>query len=182
MWFFKMNGDDELVAAQKTAFVNFLAHFPLPQHDHAAEQGNQPSPVVPAPEAKPVSLMKAPAGWVEQPPGAMQDAKFSVADGQATVTLSVFGNAAGGLLANINRWRGQVGLPPVADGEVEKLATPLDLAGAKATIIDMIGSKQRLVVIIAPRGESTAFFKLLGEPAAVAAEKSSFIEFAKGTK
>jgi hypothetical protein len=112
----------------------------------------------------------------------MQDAKFSVADGQATVTLSVFGNAAGGLTANINRWRGQVGLPPVVDGEVEKLATPLDLAGAKATIIDMIGSKQRLVVIIAPRGESTAFFKLLGEPSAVAAEKNSFIEFAKGTK
>ena len=181
MWVFKINGDDALVAAQKSAFVGFIARYPLPQHDHAAEQSNEPPPVV-VPEVKPTSVSKAPAGWVEQPPGPMQDAKFSVADGQATVTLSIFGNAAGGLRANLDRWRGQIGLPPVSDADLEKLATPLDLPDAKATLVDMTGPKQRLITVIVPRGDRTAFFKLLGEPAAVAAEKNSLLEFVKGTK
>ena len=65
---------------------------------------------------------------------------------------------------------------------VTRRARPGDLAGAKATLVDMTGPKQRLITIIVPRGDRTAFFKLLGDPAAVAAEKNALLEFVKGTK
>jgi hypothetical protein len=186
-WFFKMMGDDELVAAQKETFTSFVSSYPLPAHDHAGEASSAstdapPTPPVAVNQAKPASVWKVPAGWTEQQPGAMQDAKFSAADGKAIVTLSILGSATGTLRANIDRWRGQIGLAPVADAELEKIATPLDLPDAKATIVDMTGSKQRMISIIVPRGDSTWFFKMMGEPDAVAAEKNRFIEFVKTTK
>ena len=112
----------------------------------------------------------------------MQDAKFSAADGKAIITLSILGSASGSLRANIDRWRGQIGLGPVTDAELEKIATPLDLPDAKATIVDMTGPKQKMISIIVPRGDRAWFFKMMGEPDAVTAEKSRLIEFVKSTK
>jgi hypothetical protein len=37
-------------------------------------------------------------------------------DGKAEVTVSAFPGDTGGLLANLNRWRGQIGLEPVQAG------------------------------------------------------------------
>lgn len=191
VWFFKMMGEDGLVRAQRSAFTNFVARYPLPHdHDHDAATGE---PAASAPAAAPVTpaappapaapgRWPVPAGWTEVSPGPMQEAKYTLADGRAAMTLSVFGDSAGTLRANVDRWRGQIGLPPVADGELEKLAVPLDLDGVKATLVDMTTAQQRMVAVIVPRGESTWYFKLLGEPDAVAAGKNTFITFVKTTK
>ena len=193
-FFFKMMGDDELVAAQKSAFTKFVANYPPADAEssssslsasadpHAGVAGAPPLGATATPEVKASGNWKAPAGWIEQQPGAMQDAKFSVAGGKATVVLSIFQNSGGALDANINRWRGQIGLEPASDADLARLTTSLDLGDAKATIIDMTGPKQRLVAIVVTRGERNFYFKLLGEPDAVASEKNAFIEFAKTTK
>ena len=54
--------------------------------------------------------------------------------------------------------------------------------GAQARIIDLPGEKDSMVVIIVPKGQTSVFYKLMGEPAAVAAEKDALIEFAKKVK
>jgi hypothetical protein len=190
MWFFKMMGDDELVASQKSAFTKFIATFPLPGHEHPIEQTAAPA-IAPS-KTEPPKLespataserWKAPASWKEEPAGPMQEAKFSAANGKATVTISIFPGETGGLRPNVDRWRRQIGLGPVTDEEFPKVQTPLELPGAKATIVDMTGSEQRLVAAVVTRADgSTWFIKLLGDKAGVASERAAFIDFVKTTK
>lgn len=193
MWFFKMTGDDGLVAEQKAAFTKFAATFPLPGHDHPVEE-TAPAPTTPPaktdapppaktePAAASSSRWKTPASWKEEAPGAMQEAKFTAANGKAVITISIFPGETGGLRANVDRWRRQIGLGPISDEELPKVQIPLDLPGATATVVDMNGKEQRLVVALVVRGASSWFFKLLGEPAAVGTEKKAFLEFVKTTK
>jgi hypothetical protein len=196
VWFFKVTGDDALVKSQKDAFIQFAAAYPLP-HDHDHDESGQPSakasasaaPPSPTQEAAPANepaessgRWKAPAGWVEQKPGAMQDAKFSVADGKAAMTISIFDSSGGELRSNVDRWRGQIGLQPASDAEFAKSATTLDLPEGKATVVDLTGPQQRLVSVIVARGNRSWYFKLMGDPGAVAAEKNKLIEFVKTTK
>lgn len=182
MWFFKMSGDEALVTSQKTAFTQFLARFPIPGEAQPPLASAKVPPS--APEATPLPEHKwnAPNSWTEQPPGPMQDAKYSVAGGKATVTISILPGQAGGLRANIDRWRNQLGLAPATDAEFEKAQAPLDLPDAKATVVDMTGTSQRMVTVIIRRGEQTWFVKLFGETPAVESEKKAFLEFVKTTK
>jgi hypothetical protein len=150
-------------------------------HEGSAAETQEPLGLS-APDAAPRRNWKAPAGWQEQPPGPMQDAKFLVAGGKATVTVSIFQGATGGTLANVNRWRNQIGLPAVDEAGLGPLLTNLDLAGTKANLVDMKGPKERMVAAIVPHGEQTWFFKLMGEESAVGAEKQAFVEFMKDAK
>ena len=63
-----------------------------------------------------------PAGWTEATPTEIRVASFKInQDGkQADVSVIPLGGMAGGDDANVNRWRGQVGLPPVASEELKK--------------------------------------------------------------
>ena len=64
---------------------------------------------------------KRPGGWQEAPPGEMRAASFRVAgkDGkQADVSVVPLPGLAGSDLDNVNRWRGQVGLPGVSEAEL----------------------------------------------------------------
>ena len=199
MWFFKIMGDDALVAEQKAAFTKFTATFPLPGHDHPIEETapapaktsasvvppakvDAPAPTQAEPAAAGSGRWKIPASWKEEAPGAMQEAKFTAASGRAVVTISIFPGETGGLRANVDRWRRQLGLGPISDEELPKVQAPLDLPGTTATVIDMTGKEQRMVVALIVRGESTWFIKLLGEAAAVEAEKKAFLEFVKTAK
>ena len=200
VWFFKMTGDDALVKSQKGAFIQFAAGYPLPHdHDHdehgqpaaggsasSGPKGDQTASTSPAPAGESSSAgqgrFQAPPGWVSQPPGAMQDARFSAANGKATVTVSIFENSGGELRPNVDRWRGQIALKPATDEEFAKSVTPLDLPEGKATVVDLTGPQQRLVTVIVARGNQSWYFKLMGEPAAVGAEKNKLIEFVKTTK
>ncbi len=192
VWFFKMTGDDDLVKTQRDIFLQFSAEYPLP-HDHAHDEQGQPAasatstaraepPPQTAATVPASSRWKAPADWTEQQPGAMQDAKFSVAGGKAVMTISIFDKSAGDLRPNVDRWRAQIGLKPSTDDEFTKSVTPLDLPEGKATVVDLTGPQQRLTTIIVVRGDRSWYFKLMGEPSAVAAEKNKLIEFVKTTK
>ena len=56
-----------------------------------------------------------PSGWQEGQLAQFLVAKYVIAgaDGTAAVNVSSLAGDGGGLLANVNRWRGQLGLPPV---------------------------------------------------------------------
>ena len=64
----------------------------------------------------------APPGWAEDPaPKQMRLATYIAPDAAGPVEVAVtrFGGRVGGDLANINRWRGQMGLPPIGEAELE---------------------------------------------------------------
>lgn len=174
-WFFKMQGDDALVAARKNDFVGFLKSVRFQDDTPAATASAEPATPAPAAES---GAWKMPAGWTEVSPGPMQQAKFS-AGGKAEVTISIFPGQAGGLLMNVNRWRGQIGLGAIDDAALSSLSQQVDSPSGKITVVDLKsddGSK-RLIAAIAQRGSESWYFKLMGDAATVEKERAAFVKF-----
>ena len=131
-----------------------------------------------------------PAGWTEEPPTRMLLAKFSVIDqeARAAITVSSFPGDVGGLLANVNRWRGQVGLPPIAETDLVQAVKQLETQAGNASLVDLAGTdaktgkKARLAVVIVPRAGQTRFFKIMGDEQVVAREKDAFLKFVQSAR
>jgi hypothetical protein len=79
---------------------------------------------VPDNSGQPKLKYTLPDGWKEKALTQMRVASFEVSENGKTADVSVIplGGMAGGDLANVNRWRGQVGLAPLADDDLQKLA------------------------------------------------------------
>ena len=84
------------------------------------------APSIVAEDDLPVPAWSVPAGWTkldQQKP--MRYATFVAGEGagKIEVVLSTFPGDVGGLIPNINRWRGQVGLGPITQDQLAANAT-----------------------------------------------------------
>jgi hypothetical protein len=116
----------------------------------------------------------------------MRKASFAVPGpgGSADLSVTAFPGDVGGELANVNRWRGQVGLRPLSDADLPGAAERVQLNGMQFVIVDLAGgqSPKRLLGAIVPFGDGTWFFKLLGPDAVVAANRQAFLDFLRTVK
>lgn len=124
----------------------------------------------------------APAGWTAAPGRAMRKGSFIVtgASGTADVAITAFPGDVGGELANVNRWRGQMQLPPIAAAELEPAFTRFESHGLRFAVVDLAGGGDggsRMISALVPHGGATWFFKMTGPDALVAGEKPAFLEF-----
>jgi hypothetical protein len=192
MWFVKMAGAPSLVEKEKPNFVLYLKslQFHDESHDKPTEVAAAEKPVSTNAEKLPpesgAPKFKAPENWTEKAPGPMVTSAYDVkgGDGQAEVTISKFPGAVGGMVPNINRWRDQLGLAPLADAEASKSAEMLEVEGKKNSyLIDIQGTNKRtgkaarMIAVGVPHGGDTWFFKLLGDEVVVAKEKEAFVRF-----
>ena len=129
--------------------------------------------------------LKAPPGWQRQPPAPMRKASFVVegADGaKVDISVTSFQGESGGLLANINRWRGQLGLEAVDAEHLESIIERRTLAGRDFVIVDLANEqapadkRQRVIGAIVPAPGETWFFKMTGDDALTAAQKPALLE------
>jgi hypothetical protein len=192
-FFFKMTGADSVVTEQKPAFLDFLKSISFEAPSTVAMSNPQASmgadPMSPT-EATPVSVAGLPDGWKEIPNPPMLLAKYVIqgsGDAKADVNISALAGTGGGLMMNINRWRGQLGLSPLSEEDFSKEARTMDLAGGKATLVDLTGTdkagkRSRLVGIIAPQTDQTWFYKLIGDPQIVEQQKDAFTKFIQTAK
>jgi hypothetical protein len=196
-WVFKMRGDKEVVADAEPVFRDFLktVHFKsAPSEtpsaailgDPAANPHGDLTAAVPAEGSSDGPKWNVPANWTEKAPGPMVFKSFAAASdkgGSAAVSISVFPDKVGGTFLNVNRWRKQVGLPPIDEDKVDSVTQPLDTAGGKGTLVDFTGTSSqtgqpaRLVAVMVPHGADTWFYKLLGDGAVVENQKESFVKF-----
>jgi hypothetical protein len=118
-------------------------------------------------------------------------AKFTIAgenNALAAVNVSSSNGDGGGLAANANRWRRQLGLSELPDTELAKTVTSLDVAGGKASLVDVTGTdartgqKARLIGAVMPHGTQTWFYKLMGDEKLVEREKDAFMKFVQSVK
>lgn len=125
----------------------------------------------------------APADWKPKAPGAMRKGSFAVsgADGDADLSITAFPGDVGGDLANLNRWRGQIQLAPLAATDLSTATTHLDQNGLHITVVDFVSpattKPSRIVGAIVPVNGATWFFKLMGPDATVSAAKPAFLAF-----
>lgn len=127
---------------------------------------------------------KVPEGWREHAAGGFRTAAFSAGpeDDPAVTTIIALGGAAGGVLANVNRWRGQVGLGEIDAEELEKTAEKIEVDGTPAYYVDLAGPEQGVLGVILTRGERTWFVKMVGPKAVVAQEKEKFEALTRSIK
>lgn len=203
-WFYKLQGDDELVLAQKPNFVTFLKSVKIEEapasealpagHPPLARPGTMAGAVTEQRPPKPRTggpTWTAPATWKEIDGGQFLFAKFVIAGeagAQATVNVSVSGGDGGGLLPNINRWRAQLGEGSWTEAELKKNTQEIEVAGGKAIYIELSGtdsSTEKPAMTLGAqvvRDGRTWYYKLMGDPALAVKEKDGFIAFVKGVK
>jgi hypothetical protein len=190
-WFFKLDGDDATVAAQKPAFLAFLKSLRFsdtaPDGASSASAGNAPesskSTSTPSPgsTALPEFQWKVPDAWQILPAGQMQVAKFSVPEkdgAKAEVSVSVFPSDTGGTLANVNRWRRQLGLSEVDEAGLKSCVTGLDVAPG-AVLVTLTNEQRQMLGAIVPREGKWWFYKMMGDAPAVASAHEDFVRFVK---
>lgn len=174
-WFFKASGPDQLIAEQRTNFIRLLASVRFGGDGAgAAAAAEAPEP------AK--GVWPAPEGWRFLPPGNMQQARYALPgpEGEAPeVSVAALGGDGGGLLANVNRWRRQLGLPPIEEGGLAESVSPLanGPTGAQLVSLENPDTGQAMLVAVLPAQGQTWFVKMTGSPKAVREARKSFLDF-----
>lgn len=124
-----------------------------------------------------------PEGWVKLParPPRLINLRTADAANSAEVTGMVFPakGAMGDLLANVNRWRGQVGLPNTDGKSLDAESEAMEVDGSKGSYVELIGEVDGILVAMAERDGGIWFLKLMGPKANVEAERENFRAWVK---
>jgi hypothetical protein len=102
-------------------------------------------------------------------------------DTKVDVSVVVLGGPAGGELANVNRWRGQLGLAPVDEATLPSLrkVVPTKAGDVSLFSFESADAKGRMLVGYLFANDSTWFVKMTGEAAAVGAVSADFTKLVK---
>lgn len=97
--------------------------------------------------------------------------------GTGEVTVVKLGGTGGGELANVNRWRGQIGLGAIGATDLAAATAKVDSPIGAISLVDCVGADQKTLAGWLRRDGSTWFFKLTGPTAVVDAERAPFMSF-----
>ncbi|HXC01355.1 MAG TPA: hypothetical protein VNU49_01800, partial [Opitutaceae bacterium] len=146
-----------------------------------------PSPAVAAPATSGTAdiTWTLPAGWTTEPdPSGMRKGSFLVSGAggaKADMSVTAFPGDVGGDLANVNRWRGQVGLAPIDDAALAQTVQTIDAPAGKFSFVELSGAPKpvRMLGAWLQQPDRRWFFKLLGDDALVTAQRDAFMAFLK---
>ena len=167
---------------KETPFVAEGPRPAMPPQPMGERTGDTPAGTELPPPPTPAGSLKwsLPKGWTELPGGGMRFATFkSPYAGKLEATVVVLPGPAGGELANVNRWRGQIGLPALDEAALAKSRTVTKSKAGSVNVYDFTSegqAKSRMVAgyISTPDG-NTWFLKLTGDADPVAKAKSDFM-------
>lgn len=151
---------------------------PAPAAPMAA--GDVPAP--PTPTGGAALKWTLPKGWTEEKGGGMRFATLKApTPGKLDISVVYLPGDAGGELANVNRWRGQIGLPPWDAAALGKARTALKAKAGAVAAFDFNSdgpAKARMVVGLLTTADGNSWFlKMVGDDAPVAKNKPEFMRF-----
>lgn len=155
--------------------------------------GHPPMEGAMPPGAAPGGGMEAPAstalawddppGWKREAGSGMRVASYKV-PGDVEVTIISLAGAAGGDLDNVNRWRGQVGLPPIKT--LEGAVIPVETGHGAGRMVEFDGAGahagKKMVAVIKDEHGTAWFFKMTGPAAAVAKAKPALVQMLRSLR
>jgi hypothetical protein len=130
---------------------------------------------------------EAPKEWRERPPVQFSMAAWEVGQGDkaATITISEIG---GGLVANVNRWRGQLGLPQLDEAALLRETRDVPVGNRTGKMVELVnpnakGDYAAIIGVIAP-GERQDLIVLIRGPHAetVLAQRANLEAFLRTVK
>lgn len=119
-WFFKLTGPAERIGAYKGDVLAFLGTLRL--------EGGE-------------IRWTLPAGWNEEAGGPARLASLRLGDREPRLELTVvkLPGDGGGISANVNRWRDQLGLDRLGDAEGASLIRRMSASGIEIQVVDLVG-------------------------------------------
>jgi hypothetical protein len=143
----------------------------------------------PAPAGNPAKWVK-PEGWIEQPLSEMRLGSFKVDGSNATsadVSVTAFPGDAGGLAQNVNRWRGQLQLPPLEEDQLRQTIQRTEVEGVQTYLVDIQTAENapkpsRILGAILETSDRTWFVKMTGNPQLVENQRQKFLDFVKSIR
>ncbi len=115
-----------------------------------------------------------PEGWTQVAPRQFRNPNFIIADNpDAQVYVTVLAGTGGGIEANLNRWREQMGQPPLSAEEFAALDT-ISFMGRPSPLLDLSGTFNG-GMMMGGGGEPRPNWRLLGT-AALIGDQAIFIK------
>jgi len=180
-WYFKFTGPVGILRKTEGVFAEFLRSVRI--------AGSQKSAPAPAPGGVEKVHMTPPDGWKPSEGSAMRAASFSIAgpDGtSADVSVIPIPGDSGSILDNVNLWRSQLKLAPLASADDPALGKKDETPAGEIFIRHMIstepilnGKKAAIGSAILKRPGMTWFFKITGEASLVQANLEKFAAFVR---
>lgn len=138
--------------------------------------------VPPPPAPKNPLQWTLPKGWTSAPGNGMRFATLNP-PGPGKIELSVvcLPGSAGGELANVNRWRGQIGLEPIDEKALAANKKTVKCKAGTVAVFDFTSQDQAATRMITgsltTQDGSTWFLKLLGDAAPVGKARPDYMRF-----
>ena len=120
---------------------------------------------------------EVPEQWKPGRKSALRFAAFEVTEQGKRVEITVIPLPVSGLLANVNRWRRQVGLDEIANEDLKEEVRPIEFDGGTGQYVELTGPAGTILAVQVVRGGRAWFFKLQGDPELAEREKERFQQF-----
>ncbi len=157
-----------------------VTHFRVPKEPQAARSPAPAETFAPAPREGAGLRWTLPKGWTE---GAGDPMRFATLKppvaGKIDASVVVLPGPAGGELANVNRWRGQIGLPPLDEASLANARKVLKTKAGPLKVYDFMSDSKpgsRLVAGLTEAAGDTWFVKMTGDAEAVGAARADFMQ------
>jgi hypothetical protein len=132
----------------------------------------------PAPHGASALAWTLPRGWTESGPSSMRHATLKApVEGRLDVSVVVLPGPAGGELANVNRWRNQIGLPPLDEAALGAARKTVRSKAGPVSVFDFTSegqAKSRMIAGLLAVGGNTWFVKMVGDAGPVGTAKPDF--------
>lgn len=155
-----------------------ITHYQVPKAQAAPAAQAVPTDIAPPPAAAEAGLAwTLPKGWTDEAGSGMRYATIKPTTPKVDVSVIVLPGPAGGELANVNRWRGQLGLQPIDESAMNAARKALKAPAGAISVYDFSDGqkKNRLIAGLTVLNGSTWFVKMTGEAAAVNAARPDFL-------
>jgi hypothetical protein len=126
-------------------------------------------------------VYEKPEGWEEGQGNQFSRVALQARDGESQVVITI-SSAGGSRLANVNRWRAQVHLPPVTEDQLDSLGKKVAVGASAGEQFEMTNDGRTIFAVIFEDRGRTWFIKLDGNPELAERERSKFEAFLKSLR
>ena len=129
-----------------------------------------------------------PSDWIENEPKQFQIANYSIPisnTDNVLIAISKFGGNAGGIMANVNRWRKQIDLPEIPLSDISKQAKQGTSSIGEYSVYKIINSSKSdiaFLCMILPIADGTIFAKMTSDTNGIELLENKFMSFCSSFK
>jgi hypothetical protein len=183
---------EKKVAGHEGYFIDFLGPGAAPgraamprQHPDFAPRA---APMGKAPPVKAPSDLTydVPKDWKQAAAVQFASAAWEVGDGRVPAKITIT-QAGGELAANINRWRGMLGLPQISEAAAERNTRDIQVGGRAGKLVEIVNPNapapvNAMIAVIVPDEPQNRVFVMRGPADIVSRQKTNFEAFVRSVR